>query len=66
MSLTIVTKAPQSRLTIGGEFDKDGRRGFVLLDVSPSPAQLTRRAARDTARALLRFAEAARPPLKRK
>ena len=62
MSLTIIGRAPRSRVRVGGEYDKDGARGFVLLEVSPSPAQLTRKAARDVARALVRFAEAARPP----
>lgn len=61
MSLTIVSKSTRSRVRIGGEYDKDGARGFVLLEVSPSPAQLTRKAARDVARALVRFAEAVRP-----
>jgi hypothetical protein len=61
MSLTIVSKAPRSRVRIGGEYDKGGARGFVLLEVSPSPAQLTRNAARDVARALMRFAEQVRP-----
>ena len=61
MSLTIITKSPRSRVRIAGEYDKDGARGFVLLEVRPSPAQLTRRAARDIARALVRFAEAVRP-----
>jgi len=61
VSLTIVSKSTRSRVRIGGEYDKDGARGFVLLEVSPSPAQLTRKAARDVARALVRFAEAVRP-----
>jgi hypothetical protein len=60
MSLTIITKAPRSRVTVGGEFDRDGRRGFILLNVSPSPAQLTRKTARDVAHALIRFAERVR------
>jgi hypothetical protein len=66
VSLTIVSKATRSRVRVGGEYDKDGARGFVLLEVSPSPAQLTRKAARDVARALVRFAEAVRPTNKRK
>jgi hypothetical protein len=61
MSLTIVSKAPRSRVTVGGEFDRGGRRGFILLEVSPSPAQLTRKAARDVVHALIRFAEGVRP-----
>jgi hypothetical protein len=66
MSLTIVSKAPRSRARIGGEFDHGGQRGFVLLDVTPSPALLTRRTARDVARSLIRFAEAVRPTNQRK
>ena len=65
MSLTIITKAPRSRVRIGGEHDRDGARGFVLLEVSPNPAQLTPRAARAVAAALLRFAQSARPTTKR-
>jgi len=61
MSLTIISKAPRSRVRIGGEHDQDGARGFVLLSCDPSPALLTRREARDVARALLRFAEQVRP-----
>jgi hypothetical protein len=61
MSLTIVSRKPESRVRIGGEYDKDGARGFVLLEASPSPALLTRKAARDVARALIRFAEQVRP-----
>jgi hypothetical protein len=57
VSLTMHWRDPDSRVTVGGEYDRGGRRGFVLLEVSPSPAQLTRRAARDVARALVRFAE---------
>ena len=66
MSLTIISHKPESRVRIGGEYDKGGQRGFVLLAVSPSPAQLTRRAARDAARALIRFAEAVRPAPRKK
>jgi hypothetical protein len=61
VSLTIISRKPASRVRIGGEYDKDGARGFVLLEASPSPALLTRRAARDVARALIRFAEGVRP-----
>jgi len=57
VSLTILSRKPASRVRIGGEYDKGGRRGFVLLEVTPSPAQLTRRTARDVARALVRFAK---------
>jgi len=64
MSLTIISKAPRSRVRIGGEYDQGGVRGFVLLEVSPSPAQLTRKAARDVARALVRFAKGVRQPTK--
>jgi hypothetical protein len=60
VSLTIISKAPRSRVRIGGEYDKDGARGFVLLEVSPRPALLTRKVARDVARALVRFAERVR------
>jgi hypothetical protein len=62
VSLTIISKAPRSRVRIGGEYDKGCKLGFVLLACSPSPCLLTRRAARDVARALVRFAESARSP----
>jgi hypothetical protein len=62
MSLTVVSRSPHSRVTVGGEYDRRGRRGFVLLAVSPSPAQLTRAAARQIARTLVMFAERVRPP----
>jgi hypothetical protein len=61
VSLTLVSRAPRSRVTVGGEFDRGGRRGFVLLAVSPSPALLTRATARQVARSLVMFAERARP-----
>jgi hypothetical protein len=61
MSLTIIGKAPRSRVRIGGEWDRGGRRGFVLLACSPSPALLRPREARLIARALVRFAEGTRP-----
>jgi hypothetical protein len=61
VSLTVVSRAPRSRVTIGGEYDRGGRRGFVLLAVSPSPALLTRGIARQIARSLVRFAERVRP-----
>lgn len=61
MSLTIVSRKPRSRVRIGGEYDRGGARGFVLLDVTPRPAQLTRGQARDVARALIRFAQSVRP-----
>ncbi len=57
---------PEAAVTVGGEFDTGGRRGFVLLAVTPSPVYLTRAAARDAARALLQFAEAARPAPRKK
>ena len=66
MSLTIISRKPSSRVRIGGEYDKNGARGFVLLEVSPCPALLTRRAARDVARALARFAEGVRPAPRKK
>jgi hypothetical protein len=59
MSLTVVSFGAAVR--VGGEHDHDGKRGFVVLAVEPNPAQLTRRAARDIARALVRFAERVRP-----
>ena len=59
MSLTVVSFGAAVR--VGGEHDADGLRGFVLLQATPSPALLTPRAARDVARALVRFAERARP-----
>ena len=61
MSLTLGSHNPRSRVTIGGEFDRGGRRGFVLLAVSPSPALLTRGVARQVARSLVMFAERVRP-----
>ena len=61
MSLTLVSRSPRSRVTVGGEFDRGGRRGFVLLAVSPSPALLTRGVARQVARSLVMFAERVRP-----
>ena len=64
MSLTIVSRKPgkpRSRVRIGGEYDKDGVRGYVLLSVTPRLALLTRGAARDIARALVHFAEHVRP-----
>ena len=59
MSLTVVSFGAAVR--VGGELDHDGKRGFVVLAVEPNPAQLTRRAARDIARTLVRFAERVRP-----
>jgi hypothetical protein len=59
VSLTTVSFGAAVR--IGGEHDHDGKRGFVLLAVEPNPALLTRRAAREVARALVRFAERVRP-----
>ena len=61
MSLTLISRSPRSRVTVGGEFDRGGRRGFVLLRVSPNPAQLTRATARQVARSLTMFAERVRP-----
>ena len=61
MSLTIISKAPRARVRIGGEFDRGGKRGFVLLATTPSKALLRRREARLIARALVRFAEGTRP-----
>ena len=59
MSLTVVSFGAAVR--VGGEHDHDGKRGFVVPAVEPNPAQLTRRAARDIARTLIRFAERVRP-----
>jgi hypothetical protein len=59
VSLTVVSFGAAVR--VGGELDGDGVRGFVLLQATPSPALLTPRAARDVARALVRFAERVRP-----
>ena len=64
MSLTLVSCSPRGRVTVGGEFDRRGRRGFVLLAVSPSPALLTRGTARQVARSLTMFAERVRPARK--
>jgi hypothetical protein len=66
VSLTIVGRALRSRVRIGGEYDRSGRRGFVLLACSPSPCLLTPRAARRVARMLVRFAERTRPTNQRK
>ena len=57
MSLTIITKVPRSRVRIGGECDQGGRRGFVLLACSLSPAEITPPTARTVERELLRFSE---------
>ena len=59
MSLTVVSFGVAVR--VGGEYDADGVRGFVLLAATPSPALLTPRAARQVARTLVMFAERARP-----
>jgi hypothetical protein len=67
MSLTISSRDRRTHVRIGGELDKGGRQGLVLLAVKPSPALLTRGEARSVARALGRFADSARPlPRKRK
>jgi hypothetical protein len=58
MSLTV--GPPGAAVRIAGEFDTDGRRGFVTLACEPSPAQLTPRAARQVAAALIRFSRSAR------
>ncbi len=62
MSLTVVSFGAAVR--IGGEYDDDGQRGFVLLAATPSPALLTPRAARQVARSLVMFAERVRPARK--
>jgi hypothetical protein len=61
MSLTIVGRAPRSRVRVGGEWDKDGVRGYVLLSVAPRLALLTPGTARQVARVLVHFAEHVRP-----
>lgn len=70
MSLTITTSKPdkpRSSVTIGGELDEGGVRGYVVLSVTPPLAFLTPATARSVARALVRFADRARPlPRKRK
>jgi hypothetical protein len=69
VSLTLVSRKPgkpASRVRVGGEYDRGGRRGFVLLASSPSPALLTRGAARAVARALIHFAERTRATKGRK
>jgi hypothetical protein len=66
VSLTLVSRKPRSRVRIGGEYDRGGKRGFVLLAVAPSPALLTRGAARAVARTLVQFAERVRPLPRRK
>jgi hypothetical protein len=55
MSLTI--GPPGASVRVAGEYDRDGRRGFVLLATTPNPAQLTPRAARQVAAALIRFSQ---------
>jgi hypothetical protein len=64
VSLTLLSRTPRSRVTVGGEYDRRGRRGFVSLAVSPSPALLTRATARQVARTLTMFAERVRPARK--
>jgi len=59
MSLTVVSFGAAVR--VGGEYDGDGVRGFVVLAATPSPALLTPRAARQVARSLVMFAERVRP-----
>jgi hypothetical protein len=60
MSLTVVSFGAAVR--VGGEYDADGRRGFILLATTPNPAQLSPAAARRVARTLQMFAERARQP----
>ena len=65
MSLTIIGRAPRSRVRVGGEYDRGGKRGLVLLATTPSPALLTPRTAHTVARALVRFARRTRPTKRR-
>jgi hypothetical protein len=64
VSLTV--GPPGASVRVAGEFDIDGRRGFVTLTCEPSPAQLSPRAARQVAAALIRFSRSARPVTKRR
>ena len=69
MSAIIVSRKPgrpASRVRIGGEWDRDGMRGFVLLSVSPRLALLSPGTARHVARALIHFAERTRPTNERR
>ncbi len=66
MSLTQRWHAPAATVRVGGEFDRGGKRGFVSLACSPSTCLLTRGAARDVARTLIRFAEGVRPAPRKK
>jgi len=64
MSYILVTNKPGkpwSRVVVGSEWDRGGRRGYVLLAVRPRVVLLGRGAARRVGQALLRFAESVRP-----
>lgn len=47
-------------VTVGGEYDRDGVQGYVLLALRPPRQQLRPADARRLARTLLRFADHAR------
>ena len=64
MSFEIISRKPGkpwSRVRIGGEWDRGGRRGYVLLAVRPRVVLLGRGTARRVGLALLRFAASVRP-----
>ena len=63
MSFTLICRKPGKpafSVRIGGEWDRGGRRGYVLLAVRPRVVLLGRGAARRVGQALLRFAESVR------
>ena len=60
MSANIVSGDIVAR--VSNEFDEHGKVGFVLLTVSQPLAYLTKRAARDLAKALARYADMVRAP----
>ena len=60
MSFTLISRKPVFRVRIGGEWDRGGKRGFVLLAVSPRVVLLNRGTARRVGQALQRFGESAR------
>ena len=60
MSFTLISRKPAFRVRIGGEWDRGGRRGYVLLAVRPRVVLLGRGAARRVGLALQRFGESAR------
>ena len=63
MSLRQVFRDYEGRrqsVTVGGEYDRGGMRGYVLLTATPPRQQLMPADARRVARTLLRFADTAR------